>query len=358
MPDRMCRLRGLFEPAGIDAFYVTNPENRYYLSGFSGSTGALLLTVDHAFLLTDFRYTAQAAMECPAYQVIEVSGPYGETVFRILKQNSLFRLGLEGEHQTCNQYFNLKGICEGVEIKALSDMVEQLRTIKDQSEIELIEKAVIIADQAFEKILFLIKPGITESEIALQLEYEMRRMGAEGPAFKIIVASGVRSALPHGVASSKTIEEGDLVTMDFGAVYHGYHSDITRTLVIKNLNRRQKEIYKIVLEAQMNAIAAVKAGVRASDVDYAARSIIENKGYGECFGHSTGHGLGLSIHENPRLSANDDKILEPGMVVTVEPGIYIRNWGGVRIEDTVVVENNGCRVLTKTPKEKILILCL
>lgn len=356
MPDRISRLRGLFKPAGIDAFYVTNPENRYYLSGFTGSTGALLLTMGQSYLMTDFRYTAQASMECPEYQVVEVTGSYAESFLKILREKRLSRLGVEGDHQTCNQYFNLKNICEGVEIKPLSDKIEQLRVFKDQSEVELIEKAATIADRAFEQMMQVIRPGITESEIALQLEYGMRRMGAERAAFKIIVASGVRSALPHGVASSKTIEGGDLVTLDFGAVYRGYHSDITRTVVINDLNSRQKEIYKIVLEAQNNAIAAVKAGVRASDVDHAARSIIENKGYGGYFGHSTGHGLGLSIHENPRLAAKDGTVLEPGMVVTVEPGIYIRNWGGVRIEDTVVVENNGCRILTKSPKEKILIL--
>lgn len=356
MPDRINRLRSLFGPAGIDAFYVTNPENRYYLSGFSGSTGALLLTREHSYLMTDFRYTEQAAMESPEYRVIEVAGTYAEALFRILKENSLFRLGLEGDHQTCNQYFNLVNVCEGVEIKPLSGKVEQLRVIKDVSEIGLIERAVGIADRAFEQILPLVKPGVSERDIALELEYAMRRMGAEGAAFKIIAASGVRSALPHGIASAKTIAAGDLVTFDFGAVYQGYHSDITRTVAVSSTDLRQKEIYKIVLEAQVSAAATIKAGVRASDVDHAARSIIENKGYGECFGHSTGHGLGLSIHENPRLAASDDTVLEPGMVVTVEPGIYIRNWGGVRIEDTVLVENNGCRILTKTPKEKLLVL--
>ncbi|MDD4766910.1 MAG: Xaa-Pro peptidase family protein [Desulfotomaculaceae bacterium] len=356
MPEKISRLRQLFGPAGIDAFYITNPENRYYLSGFTGSTGALLVTREQSYMLTDFRYTAQAAMESPGYQVIEVSGTYAAVLFRLLKENCLFRLGLEGDHQTCNQYFNLSKVRAGVEIKPLSDQVEQLRMLKDESEIGLIEKAVSIADLSFAQILPLIKPGVTEQEIALQLEYTMRRMGADGPAFKIIVASGVRSALPHGVASAKTIAVGDLVTFDFGAVYQGYHSDITRTVVINSSNLRQKEIYKIVLEAQMNAIAAVKAGVCASDVDWAARSIIEKKGYGECFGHSTGHGLGLGIHENPSLAAKNDTILEPGMVVTIEPGIYIRNWGGVRIEDTVVVEDNGCRILTKTPKEKLLVL--
>ncbi|MEG3070472.1 MAG: M24 family metallopeptidase [Candidatus Syntrophopropionicum ammoniitolerans] len=170
------------------------------------------------------------------------------------------------------------------------------------------------------------------------------------------MASGVRSALPHGVASSKTIAGGELVTFDFGAVYQGYHSDITRTVVVDSFNQRQQEIYQIVLAAQMNGVAAVKAGATAAEVDYAARSVIEEKGYGKYFGHSTGHGLGLNIHENPRLSIKDKTILTPGMVVTIEPGIYIEDWGGVRIEDTVLVEKSGCRVLTGTPKKELLVL--
>jgi Xaa-Pro aminopeptidase len=181
-------------------------------------------------------------------------------------------------------------------------------------------------------------------------------MGADGIGFATIVASGFRSALPHGVASAKLIEAGDLVTLDFGAVYRGYHSDITRTVVVGQVKPKQEDIYNIVLEAQKSAIVAVKAGVRASEVDRAARDIIKKNGYGDYFGHGTGHGLGLSIHESPRLSPNDDTILQPGMTVTVEPGIYLPEWGGVRIEDTVVVEKDGCRVLTRSPKDRLLLL--
>lgn len=356
MPDRINRLRGFLGPAGIDAFYVTNPENRFYLSGFSGSTGALLLTRERAYLLTDFRYTAQASMESPAFQVVEVADTYAGMITKIFKENHLFILGIEGEHLTCSQYFTLKKLCEGIEVKPQSDRVEQLRSCKDEAEVRLIEKAVSLADQALALTLPMIRPGVTENEIALQLEYTMRRLGADGPAFKIIVASGARSALPHGAASAKIIEVGDLVTLDFGAVYQGYHSDITRTMAVNKSDQKQKELYQIVLEAQMNAITVLKAGIRTCDVDHAARSIIEKNGYGECFGHSTGHGLGLSIHEIPRLSDRDNTVLEPGMVVTVEPGIYLRSWGGVRIEDTVLVENNGCRILTGAPKEELLIL--
>jgi Xaa-Pro aminopeptidase len=356
MPDRINMLRGCFVPAGIDAIYITNPENRFYLSGFTGSTGTLLLTRKRSCLLTDFRYTAQAGMECPEFRVVEVEDSYAGVISKILKEDNLFRLGIEGDHLTCNQFATLKRLCEGIEVKPLSDKVEKLRCSKDEAEVGLIEKAVSIADQALALTLPEIRPGVTENEIALHLEYTMRQLGASGSAFKIIAASGARSAHPHGAASAKKIEAGDLVTLDFGAVYQGYHSDITRTVAVNKASPKQEEIYKIVLEAQMNAASAIKAGVRACDVDHAARSIIEKNGYGECFGHSTGHGLGLCIHEIPRLSAKDNTVLEPGMVVTVEPGIYINNWGGVRIEDTVLVEECGCRILTGSPKEELRVL--
>lgn len=356
MQERVRRLRGLLDGAGVDAFYVTNPENRFYLSGFSGTTGALLLCRKESFLLTDFRYTDQASQESPEFKVVEVSGIYSESLFAIMKEKGLSKLGCEGDYLTYNQFLALKDKLEGIELKAVSGLVEGLRLCKDDVEIKSIEEAVRLADEALGQVLPAIRPGVTEREVALQLEYCMRRMGADGVAFKFIVASGPRSALPHGVASAKIIREGELVTLDFGALYRGYHSDITRTVVMGRPDEKQKKIYSIVLEAQTNAIAALRAGVRASDIDRVARGIIERKNYGEYFGHSTGHGLGLCIHENPRLSSKDDTILQSGMVVTVEPGIYLPDWGGVRIEDTVLVEDNGYRVLTRSPKDKLIFI--
>lgn len=356
MQKRIERLRGLLDGSGVEAFYVTNPENRYYLSGFSGTAGALLLCRDKSYLLTDFRYAGQASRESPDFEIIQVSGVYSEKLFEIVKENALSFLGCEGDNLTYNQFLALKDKLDGVELKPVSGLVEGLRLCKDDLEIKSIEEAVRLADEAFEQVLPAIRPGVPEREVALQLENSMRRKGADGVAFKIIMASGPRSSLPHGVASSRIMREGDLVTLDFGAVYRGYHSDITRTLVLGRPEQRQKEIYYIVLEAQMKAIAALRAGVKASDVDRAAREIIEHRGYGERFGHSTGHGLGLNIHENPRLSSKDDTTLQTGMVVTVEPGIYLPDWGGVRIEDTVLVEEGGCRVLTRSPKEKLIVL--
>jgi Xaa-Pro aminopeptidase len=356
LKERIEKLRERFAGAGVEALYITNPENRFYLSGFTGTAGSLLLGLNNSYLFTDFRYTGQAARECPDYQVIETSGESSEVLREYLTGEGITLLGLEGDYLTYNQFQTLKEKLGGVEIKTVDGLVEELRARKDKGELALIEEAVRLADEAFQEVLPLIRPGVSEREVALQLEYSMRRMGAEGAAFKTIVASGYRSALPHGVASARIMAPGDLVTLDFGAVYSGYHSDITRTVVLGRPDKKQEEIYQLVLEAQMSAIESLRAGVKALDVDGAARRIIEQAGYGNQFGHSTGHGVGLSIHEKPRLSAKDQSILEEGMVVTIEPGVYLPGWGGVRIEDTVLVLDGGCRVLTRTPKEKLMFI--
>lgn len=356
MQERVKRLRGLLNDVGMEAFYVTAPENRYYLSGFSGTSGALLLCREHSYLLTDFRYTSQASQESSGYTIIEATGNGIEALAELCGKGHVSQLGCEGDNLTYTQFQNLQQGLNGVELKPVSGMIEGLRQHKDMVELRCIEEAVRIADRAFAQITTIIRPGVKEVEVALELEFLIRRMGAEGIGFATIVASGPRSALPHGVASDKKIQIGDLVTLDFGAVYRGYHSDITRTVAVGQVQPRQQEIYHIVLEAQLSAIAAVRAGVRASEVDRAARDIIKENGYGDYFGHGTGHGLGLNIHESPSLSSKDDTVLQAGMAVTVEPGIYLPDWGGVRIEDTVLVENNGCRVLTGSPKDSLLLL--
>lgn len=356
MIERIKKLREHFTSAEVEALYITNPENRFYLSGFTGTAGSLLLCRDNNYLFTDFRYTGQAVQECPGYLIIEASGENAKFLLEYLAENRVTCLGLEGDNLTYNQFQTLREQLGGVALKSVSGLVEELRARKDKGEIALIEEAVRLADEAFKDVLPQLRPGVPEREVALMLEFSMRRRGAEGAAFKTIVASGPRSALPHGVASAKIMAPGDFVTLDFGAVYNGYHSDITRTVVLGRPAQKQREIYEIVLEAQMSAIESLRAGIKALDVDSAARGIIARAGYGEQFGHSTGHGVGLCIHEKPRLSARDQVLLEEGMVVTVEPGIYLPGWGGVRIEDTVLVQNGGCRVLTRSPKEKLLSL--
>lgn len=351
---RLKKLRELLVAARLDALYITNPKNRFYLSGFSGSDGALLVSGNNVFLLTDFRYVEQAQAESTGCEIIETKNNYAAVLAPLLQANNITRLGCEGDHLVYRRFLDLRDKLADIELTATSGLVEKIRVTKDAYEIEQIGKAAQLADRAYALVLPAIKPGVSEREIALQLEYSMRRLGADGSAFPIIVASGPRSALPHGVASARRLQEGDLVTMDFGAVYHGYHSDITRTVVLGKPHPKQQEIYAIVLEAQLRALKAVAQGVRASDVDRAARELITGKGYGAQFGHGTGHGLGLQIHEDPRLSQNDHTVLQQGMTVTVEPGIYIPGWGGVRIEDTVVVSDTGSKILTGTPKEKLL----
>jgi Xaa-Pro aminopeptidase len=356
MQDRVNKLRSLFVDQGLDGYYITSPENRYYLSGFTGSSGALLVGREKAYLITDFRYTSQAEQQCKGYDIVETKANDYTALNNLCHDEQIRRLGCEGDNLTYTAFMALQKELAGVVLQPEAGFIEVLRMHKDAHELSCIEEAVRIADLAFAGIISRIKPGVTEAQIALELEYTIRRLGAEGIGFDTIVASGIRSSMPHGVASDKAIEPGDLVTMDFGAVYRGYHSDMTRTVVVNQVSPRQQELYAIVLEAQQSGIEAVKAGVRASDVDRVARDVISKKGYGAYFGHGTGHGLGLSIHEKPSLSARDDTILTAGMVVTIEPGIYLPEWGGIRIEDTVIVEDEGSRILTTSPKEKLLIL--
>ncbi|MFZ5596568.1 MAG: M24 family metallopeptidase [Bacillota bacterium] len=354
MTDRVQRLREVFEGEGLDGFLVTRPENRYYLTGFTGSAGSVLVTGGEIYLVTDFRYAEQARIQSPHCRVIVSSEAAPDAISKLAGELNINMLGCEGDHLTYHQFTLLGDRCWEIGIKPLAGVIDGLRTVKDSYEIEKIGQAVDLSDRAFSHILPFIVEGAEERDIALELEFFMRKEGAEGVSFPIIVASGERSSMPHGIASGKRIAPGDLVTMDFGAMLDGYNSDITRTVVLGAADEKQKKIYQIVLEAQLSGIKAVRAGIKASEVDRAARSVIEAYGYGEHFGHSTGHGVGLQIHENPRVSSKDDTELKPGMVITIEPGIYLPGWGGVRIEDTVVVEDRGCRVLTKSMKDGLI----
>lgn len=353
MRERIERLRARLARENIDAMLVMRPENRYYLSGFTGSAGALVITAREAYFLADFRYFEQAQEECPFCQVIGFKESLYDTLAEKLPRWGVNRLGYEGDFLTYKQAVTLQEKLEKIPVVPLYGLVEELRQVKDPGEIELLSRAAALADQAFEHILGYLKPGMTEWDVAVELECFMRRLGARKSAFDIIVASGPRGALPHGVASQRVIQAGDLVTMDFGCVYRGYNSDLTRTVVVGSPHSRQKEIYDLVLAAQRAALAAVRAGIKACDVDRAARQVIDSAGYGENFGHSTGHGVGLAVHEEPSVSKKNETLLQPGMVITIEPGIYLPGWGGVRIEDLVVVEEKGCRILTSAPKDPL-----
>ena len=348
---RLASLRKLMATHSLDAVVVTKPENRRYFSGFTGSSGLLLIGEQIQTLFTDFRYIEQATKQSPEYKIVR----HGTSMFDILadtvKKLKAVRIGFESDFITWDTYHKLAACLSMVELRPVN--LDALRVIKDQAELTLLRQAVEIADVAFNHVVTIIRPGITELEIALELEYQMRKLGSEKPAFETIVASGYRGALPHGQASAKIIEVGDFITMDFGAVYQGYHSDMTRTVVAGKATSKQHEIYNIVQAAQLAGIKAVAAGKTGKEIDQVARKIIADAGYGEYFGHALGHGVGLAIHEEPRLSTTNDSELASGMVVSVEPGIYLPEWGGVRIEDLVVVSAAGCTVLTTSNKNLI-----
>lgn len=350
---RIKAVRKMLADYNIDGFLVTKEQNWRYLSGFTGSSAILLFTATDNYLITDFRYVEQAADQAKGFHIIRPQTLIEDALAQQLTKLGLKRVGFEDDNLTYHAFKSYQSKLSGIELVPLHQQVEKIRWVKDRAEIEAIEKAAAITDQAFDHILAYIKPGVRESEIALELEYFMRRQGAEKTAFDTIVASGPRAALPHGVASDKKIAAGEFVVMDFGAVYSGYHSDMTRTVAVGQPDPDQAEIYRIVLQAQEKALLSIKPGVLCSAVDRTARDLISAAGYGANFGHGLGHSVGLEIHEKPAFAPRDDTELEPGMVLTVEPGIYLSGKYGVRIEDLVTVSPGGCKILSKSPKQLI-----
>lgn len=350
---RLERMRQRMQEEKIDTFVVLRPENGRYLSGFTGGEATLVVTLERAFLLTDFRYIEQAKEQAPDFEIVKTGHDHFLTIVEIGLQSK--RVGFEGDFITYSDYEKLKQSFPHCELLTLPSLVNELRSIKDEQEINLIRQAVRIADNAFSEVLKSIEVGQMEEKIGLDLEFSMRRLGASGGSFEFIVASGNRSAMPHGTASSKQVQAGEFLTMDFGAIYQGYCSDITRTIFLGEPTEKHREVYALVLAAQQAGIRAVAPGRTGKEVDAVARKIIEDAGFGEYFGHGLGHSVGLAIHEGPNLNMREERVLEPGMVLTVEPGIYIPDWGGVRIEDIVLVTENGCEVLTQAPKEFIIL---
>ncbi|KNZ70704.1 peptidase M24 [Thermincola ferriacetica] len=351
MNQRLLKVQKKIAELELDALLVTGVENRRYLSGFTGTSAILLISPAKAFLITDFRYLEQAEKQAPDFRVVSSTGLPDEALADLVDHEGYRTLGFEADHLTYQQFKNYGEKMPGVTLKPLRTVIEKFREVKDDQEIQLLRKAVAIADKAFTHILDFLRPGITEKEIANELEYYMKTCGAEKSAFDLIIASGSRSALPHGVASGKKLAVGDFVVLDFGCVYQGYHSDMTRTVVLGKASPEQKKIYNIVLEAQKRATAAIAPGKVCSEIDAVARDLIAKEGYGSNFGHGLGHSIGLAIHEKPALAPRDQSALRPGMTVTVEPGIYIRDWGGVRIEDIVVVTGQSVEVLTQSTKK-------
>jgi Xaa-Pro aminopeptidase len=352
---RLLRLREAMREQKLDAVFITNAINRKYLSGFTGSSGYLIITLDQAILLTDFRYMTQAPAQAHYYEVIEHGPKAIESVKELLTKYAITQVGFEQNEVTFGLYQSYAAFLNPIELIPTDQLVEKLRMFKDTTELQIMQEAADLADQTFSYILTKLKPGVSEREIALEMEIYMRKHGATSSSFETIVASGERSALPHGVASDRILQANEFVKLDFGAYYNGYCSDLTRTVVLGKPTDKHKEIYDIVLEAQLQTLDKLKPGMTGREADAVARDIIRNAGYGDHFGHGTGHGLGMEIHEAPRLSFQSDTVLEAGMVVTVEPGIYIPGFGGVRIEDDVVLTEKGIRILTHSSKDFIVI---
>ncbi|GAB3791409.1 M24 family metallopeptidase [Virgibacillus kimchii] len=348
------KVREALDQHGVDGILITSSINRRYVTGFSGTAGAALITEGDARFITDFRYTEQAAEQVKDFQIVEHKQLLEQEIKDQLKEMNVKRLGFEKDHVSYSKYENYYKMLD-VDLVPISGVIETLRLIKDKDEVEIMKKAAKIADDAFEHIQSFIKPGVKEIEISNELEFFMRKLGAVSSSFDIIVASGYRSALPHGVASEKEIQSGELVTMDFGALYQGYCSDITRTLAVGEINEELKKIYDTVLEAQRRGVDGLRPGITGKEADALTRDYIKEKGYGDYFGHSTGHGLGMEVHEGPSLSFRSDQKLQPGMVVTVEPGIYVPEVGGCRIEDDVVITETGNERLTFSSKELIYV---
>lgn len=335
-----------------DAILINSPENIYYFSGFKSADGVLLLTSSDCFIFTDSRYFIQAGEEAPFFTLCDITL---ETPASKIKEEGYKIIGFEEDFVTYSSYNKLSSDLSDydADFVGVSRIIYRERQIKTEKEIECIKKAAQIADSAFSFILDKIEPGKKEKDIALTLDYYMLKAGADGIAFDTICASGVRSAMPHGVASDKIIEKGDFVTLDFGCKYQGYCSDMTRTVVCGKATSEQKKIYNTVLTAQKAAICEVKPNADNAYIDSVARAIIEEAGYGKNFGHALGHSLGLNVHESPVLSKKSTDKLKSGILMTVEPGIYIENFGGVRIEDLLLVTYNGHINLTTSEKELI-----
>jgi Xaa-Pro aminopeptidase len=338
----------------IEAILISQPENRRYLSGFDGSAGFLLISNKDTILATDFRYIEQAKKQAPDYKLFQVIGDIKSWFPRLIDGLNLRRLGFEADYISFDLHSRLSSILDDSELQLqlvpVTGLVEPLRAIKEPEELELITKAVAISDAAFEYVTSTIHAGMTELEIAWELEKALHEVGSQSMPFEIIVASGANAALPHAKPSQRTIQSGEPIVFDLGARVQGYSSDLSRTICLGKTDDTFQKVYQTVEEAQQAAIAQITAGMTGVEADSLAREVIERAGYGDAFGHGLGHGLGLAPHEQPSLSPNSQDKLVDGMVFTIEPGIYLAGWGGVRIEDTVVMENGKIRLLSQAEK--------
>jgi Xaa-Pro aminopeptidase len=352
---RLQKLQASIDKKGIDALLISQPENLFYLSGFTGSSGWLLISEQNAILATDFRYVEQAKGESSDFEIIQTKRELRDWLPDLVSDLGWHKLGFEANFISYEGYHKLSEAIKSSQVTLdfvpTIGIVDQLRSIKEPEELQFITKAVALTDAVFEQAKVIIHPGITEKETAWEIEKFFRQEGSEGMPFEIIVASGSNSALPHARPTEKIICSGEPVLIDMGAKINGYCSDFSRTLVLGKADKSLHEIYNIVLKAQTTAIERVESGMDASQADRLARSVVEQAGYGDAFGHGLGHGVGLAVHEFPSLGPNSSDLLADGMVFTIEPGIYLAGQGGVRIEDMVVLENGKARVLSKSKRD-------
>lgn len=350
---RMKSLRRVMREKDLDAFLVTKAENIYYLSGFTGGSDARLL-IDHqeAVILTDGRYLEQAEQECPGWKIIEEKPPGWGELGRLARR--IERLGFEA-HDISYQFYSQLEQTLPSELLAQENMVEMLRAYKEPGELDRLRQSARIGDEVFLELLNLIRAGVSEARLAGQIAFLLREKGCSKESFDTIVLAGEHAALPHGRPGNRLLAGGDMLTMDFGGFYEFYAGDMTRTVAVGKASKRFRSLYRVLLDAQMAALDKVKPGMGVGEVDRAARDILQKAGLESYFKHSTGHGLGLEIHEYPSLSQRSGAVLYENMVVTIEPGIYIPGWGGIRIEDTVVVQSNGCEIITRSDKGLLIV---
>ena len=359
MKRRIERLQASLKVESLSAYLITEKYNLRYMSGFTGTNGLALVTASHAYFLTDFRYTQQASKQCEGYEVILAGGSASTSsplhiLQDIIEKEVLTRIGYEEQHMTVAEYDGYENFLKA-ELVPASGMIEVLRSYKDADEIAKIKQACAITDKAFDYLLTYLKPGLTEIEVANTLDFKMREYGASGLSFDTIVASGKRSAMPHGVASEKRLEKGDIITIDYGCYYQGYASDMTRTVALGDVDPRLKEIHQIVYEANQLVRDLAKPGMTGQEIDAIARNYIDSHGYGKYFGHALGHSYGLEVHEDPNATPSAHTPFEVNQLVTDEPGIYIEGLGGARIEDDLLFIEDGNVCLTQSPRELILL---
>lgn len=351
MPTRVHKLRQAMDEAKVDSLVVSDQVNVSYISGFSGDAGLLYISPSRQYLITDSRFDAQAAEDAPDFQLVISRGKgYLEALSRVIRRTRARRIGIEADHLTYRQAQELRRHLAGPRMAATRGLIGRMRMVKDAREIAAIRRAVAIADRAWARTLPRVRRGMTERELSGEIERAMRIEGADKFAFDTIAASGPNAAMPHAPVTGRALRERDLVKADFGAVKDSYCSDITRTICLGKPKRKQEKMYRVALEAQLLAEGAARPGMRAAKLDKVAREHIATAGFGDAFKHGLGHGVGRAVHELPTISRSSNDVLAPGMVITIEPGIYLEGYAGVRVEDMVLITENGAEVLTQAPK--------